>query len=271
MGFPIFELGRQSRNYHLNSVDRLFVCSQWAKNIILERTRHTDETVRVVPLGVDLDIFKPAPPNNESTTIFFNCGKWEVRKGHPVLANAFNKAFTESDNVELWMMCENPFLSPDQAKQWKNLFKHSPLGHKIRFIPRVKTHKEVYNIMSSVDCGVFPSRGEGWNLELLEMMACGKQVIATNYSAHTEFCNDNNTRLIDIDSLEMAFDGVWFDGEKGSWASFTQNSYDQLISHLRATHEDKQSGKSLVNINGIETAQAFNWGNTTKEVLHNVS
>ena len=49
------------------------------------------------------------------------------------------------------------------------------------------------------DCGLFPARAEGWNLELLEMMACGKQVIATNYSAHTEFCTKENSILIESD------------------------------------------------------------------------
>ena len=76
------------------------------------------------------------------------------------------------------------------------MYKGSGLGNKIRMIPRQKTQNDVYNIMIQTDCGVFPARAEGWNLELLEMMACGKQVIATNYSAHTEFCNPDNCRLI---------------------------------------------------------------------------
>ena len=74
------------------------------------------------------------------------------------------------------------------------------IGHKVRFIDRVGTHQEVYNIMSRVDCGVFPSRAEGWNLELLELMACGKHVITTDYSAHTEFCTEENAMLIPINN-----------------------------------------------------------------------
>ena len=52
--------------------------------------------------------------------------------------------------------------------------------------------------MSQVDCGVFPSRAEGRNLELLEMMSAGKHVITTDYSAHTEFCTKDNAGLVPI-------------------------------------------------------------------------
>ena len=272
IGFPIFELDNFSEleKHHLKSVDRLFVCSNWAKEVIVNSVGINTDDVRVVPLGVDLDIFKPAQPSSSKTTVFFNCGKWEIRKGHDILSEVFNEAFTEIDDVELWMMCDNPFLQKEQAEKWKNSYRHLKLGHKVRFINRVETHQEVYNIMSRVDCGVFPARAEGWNLELLELMACGKQVITTNYSAHTEFCNQQNAKLINVDKLEPAYDGVWFDGTKGNWASFDKTTKDNLISHMKAIHEDKQNGRLDTNHNGIKTAQAFTWENTTKEVLNNV-
>lgn len=272
IGFPIFELDNFSdlEKHHLRSVDRLFVCSQWAKDVIVNSVGCKEENVRVVPLGVDTEIFKPSPLSTNSTTVFFNCGKWELRKGHDILPEIFNAAFTEVDDVELWMMCDNPFLQKEQTEKWKNTFRDSKLGHKVRFINRVETHQEVYNIMSRVDCGIFPARAEGWNLELLELMACGKQVISTNYSAHTEFCNEHNARLVNVDKLEPANDGVWFDGTKGNWASFDTTTKDNLISHMKAIHEDKQNGRLDLNHTGIQTAQAFTWENTTKEVLYNV-
>ena len=272
IGFPIFELDAFDKveRHQLETLDRVFVCSHWAKDIVLDQTSFSEDQVRVVPLGVDLETFKPAPANESKTTIFFNCGKWEIRKGHDILAKAFSDAFNEDDDVELWMMTENPFLNTEQTKTWQECYVNTKMRHKIKFIPRVQTHKEVYNIMSRTDCGVFPARAEGWNLELLEMMACGKQVITTNYSAHTEFCNSDNARMIDINSFEKAFDGVWFNGEKGNWASFNEESYHQLLSHLKAVHEDKQSGKDITNNNGIKTAQAFTWDNTTREVLKHV-
>ena len=186
-GFPIFEL--TDFNSHefvsLNHCDEIMVCSDWAKGVVLDNLNIDNEQVHVVPLGVDTDVFYPAPLNKRSTTVFFNCGKWEKRKGHDVIVECFNNAFEHTDDVELWMMCDNPFIG-NINNDWSELYKKSKLSSKIRILPRQKTQKDVRDIMALSDCGVFPSRAEGWNLELLEMMAIGKQVITTNYSAHTQ-------------------------------------------------------------------------------------
>lgn len=269
IGFPIFELTEftEEEKLSMKHCDKLFVCSKWAKDIILNQMPETffsEKLVHVVPLGVDTEIFKPEV-SKRSKTIFFNCGKWEKRKGHDVLLECFNRAFKNDDNVELWMMCHNPFIG-QHNQGWEKLYKNSPLGNKIRIIPRQNTHQDVYNIMKQTDCGVFPARAEGWNLELLEMMACGKDVIATNYSAHTEFCNKDNSFLIDIDSLEPAHDGVFFTGNHGSWASFNDNSKDQLIEHMRTIHAVKKHMPP--NNAGIETANKFTWKNSAQELLN---
>jgi glycosyltransferase involved in cell wall biosynthesis len=119
--------------------------------------------------------------------------------------------------------------------------------------------------MKSSTCGVFPSRAEGWNLELLEMMSCGKPVIATDYSAHTEFCNDDNSLLIDIDSLEPASDGKWFNGELGEWASLEGDPFDSLVEHLRTVYKRWQDG-SVENAAGIQTAIDFSWNETARKI-----
>lgn len=267
IGFPVFELTEfnEEEIRSLHHCDKIFVCSRWAKNVVVDQTKFTPEDVHVVPLGVDVDIFQPGL-SKRPVTIFFNCGKWEKRKGHDVLLKCFNDAFTQSDDVELWMMCDNPFIG-EQNNDWQQLYKNSPLGDKIRIIPRQSTHRDVYSIMLQSDCGVFPARAEGWNLELLEMMACGKQVITTNYSAHTEFCNTDNSHLIDIENLETAYDGVFFSGSHGKWAQLSANQEEQLVSHLRAIHANKQSGLQL-NSAGVKTANHFSWHNSAQEVIN---
>ena len=278
IGFPIFELDSFTdvEQHSLSSLDKILVCSSWAKSIILKEIDIKEEDVHVVPLGVDKSIFKSQglPTQENSPTVFFNCGKWEVRKGHDILINAFNMAFNQEDNVELWMMCENPFYTPSEQGEWESLYENSPIGaDKIKILKRVETQAEVYNIMSYTDCGVFPSRAEGWNLELLEMMACGKPVITTNYSAHTEFCTKENSMLVSIDELEMAYDVKWFDGKVGSWASLGDKQIEEICSHMRTIHSQKQNGTLKQNLAGIETARSFGWANTSKkivEVLENV-
>ena len=262
VGFPIFELNKftSEEKWSINHNDRIFACSEWAKQIIEDSTKI--ET-KVVPLGVDTEIFVPSE-SSRPQTIFFNCGKWEIRKGHDILVDCFNSTFDLHDNVELWMMCDNPFYPEEQQQEWISLYKNSKLGDKIRVIPRQKNHKDVYDIMKQTDCGVFPSRAEGWNLELLEMMACGKTVIATDYSAHTEFCDKLNCRLIEIDSLELANDGVWFHGQ-GMWASIKDAQMEDIKNHMRDIHSNKQRGELAQNVDGIHTAQLLSWENSAKK------
>ena len=269
IGFPIFELDTFSdlEKHHLSSCDELMVCSQWARNICLDnisakwsdpRYWHQNK-ISVVPLGVDTDIFKPAPVRQGDKTIFFNCGKWEIRKGHDILINAFKKVLEHGEDAELWMMCSNPFNSPEEDARWHQLYNHP----KVKLIPRAETQAEVYNIMSQVDCGVFPSRGEGWNLEILEMMSAGKHVITTNYSAHTEFCTQENCGLVTIKDVEPAFDGKWFFGQ-GSWAKIGPHEEMDLYMKMMKFILDK---KDTVNEAGIETAKKFSWENTANQIL----
>jgi len=278
---PIFELNRFFPNeiHHLKNQDIVFVASHWAGVVLAENGVPYDR-IAYAPFGVDQSIFHPRPKGNGSPTVFFNCGKWEVRKGHDILVEAFNKAFGPNDNVELWMVCQNPVVPEPKRErynaEWNQLYMGSKLGRagKIQLLPRQKSQKDIADLMAAVDCGVFPARGEGWNLELAEMMAMGKHVIATNYAAHTEFCNPSNARLISIDKLEDAHDDTWFfanhpgwQGRPGQWAALEEGQVDQLVHHMREVHRLNQEGKLTENTRGIETFQHFTWENCAREIV----
>ena len=111
IGFPVFELNRFSdvEKHNLSSLDQILVCSKWAKSVVKKEIPGAD--VCVAPLGVDRSIFSHTENKSPKKTVFLNIGKWEIRKGHDILVEAFNEAFTDNDNVELWMMNHNPEIS----------------------------------------------------------------------------------------------------------------------------------------------------------------
>jgi glycosyltransferase involved in cell wall biosynthesis len=263
IGFPIFELDMftEKEEHHLKSCDEIFVCSKWAQSMAYQQGV---DVVKVVPLGVDSDIFYPQL-SKRKPTIFLNAGKWEVRKGHDILIKAFRAAFPSETNVELWMMCDNPFLNDEQVQYWKNLYNDS----RVRFIPRVETDEQVADIMRQADCGVFPSRAEGWNLEALEMLSCGKQVIATDYSAHTEFLTRDNAQLLPITEVEPAEDGIWFH-KQGNWGKIDGGTMFELIQHMKEFHYHKQHTGLALNTQGIETAEKFSWTNTASTIVEHL-
>jgi hypothetical protein len=99
------------------------------------------------------------------------------------------------------------------------------------------------------------------------MMSCGKHVITTDYSAHTEFCNSNNSLLIPIKETETAYDGKWFHGQ-GNWARLDDNAIGYAIKHMSHIHHLNMNNDLSPNEFGIKTAQEFSWKNTGRKILN---
>lgn len=255
IGFPIFELDRfhPVELEHLRAQDRLLVCSDWARTVI-RGNGITDIPIDVVPLGVDRSVFhEHVPPASRSEdTVFMQIGKIEPRKGQLDLLRAFEAAFTPKDAVRLVLHCHNPFLKPDALATLVEPFRRSPMASRIELhLNPLPTQHDIARAMQRADCGVFCARAEGWNLEALEMLSVGKWIIATDYSAHTEFLTPQNALLVDIDRLEAQ--------RVGHWAAFGARQQDQLVAHLRDVHTRRQEGPLVLNTAGITTATHFSW------------
>ena len=264
LGFPFFEINKfdEVRKHHLASCDDILVASKWAQQIIIDQV--PSARCHVVPLGVDSELFSPSHNTDpQDKFVFFNCGKWEKRKGHDLLLLLFQQAFKNEPDVELWMMCDNPFLPPQETAKWTSAYSNDP---RVRLIGRVQDQRQMVPILNQVNCGIFPSRAEGWNLEILELMSMGKHIIATDYSAHTEYCDDQNSMLVTPLKTEAAHDGVWFDGS-AEWACL-DGVEDQFISHLRDIYSKWKDGKqsSSQNTKGIETASKYSWEACAKNI-----
>lgn len=281
-GFPIFELDdfNEREKWHLSQQDILLCCSNWAKKIL---QKYVDREIFVVPLGVDKSIFNinnsslnehvdqnADYDSNRGVVRFLNIGKIEYRKGHDILVNAFCDAFEPTDNVQLFMSWSNPFLSDEETAEWTKLYKESKLGEKIIFLPWLPDQSNLVKLIGKVNCGIFPSRAEGWNLPALEMLACGKSVIATDYGGHTEFLDSENAELVEIDELEDAFDGKWFFGQ-GKWAQIGDRQYAQLVYHMRQVYNKYRQNPKHINQKGVETADKFSWQNSAEKLVEAIS
>ena len=94
-------------------------------------------------------------------------------------------------------------------------------------------------------------------------MAAGKHVIATDYSAHTEFCTQENCGLVPIEELEPAFDDKWFFGQ-GKWAKIDRHETWDLSMKMMRFILDK---KGTLNDAGIKTAAQFSWDNSASRIV----
>jgi glycosyltransferase involved in cell wall biosynthesis len=256
--FPFFELDTFDKveKKHLSVPDILFATSQWAKDVMIDNG--VSSKIDIVPLGVDMNIFDYKKPKtiHDDKYVFLTIGKWEVRKGHDLLPVLFKKAFKSEKDVELWILAAehtNNYSNEQEVKQWKELYNQP----NIKVIPGVKTHSDVADLIANSDCGIYISRAEGWNLELLETMAMNRPAIATNYSSHTEFCNQENSFLVSITEKELAIDNKAFRGQ-GNWAKIGQKEQDQIIEYMRYCY------KNRINTNkaGLKTAKQYSWKNS---------
>jgi glycosyltransferase involved in cell wall biosynthesis len=266
--FPFFEVDKLTdrEKHHLNYSDFVFVSSGWAKKVL--ENNGVIKPIYIAPLGVDQEIFntKPKIQVEKNNYIFFHIGKWEARKAQDFLIKAFSLSFKPTDNVELWLLPHNPFLKEDDLKMWYNLVQQSPLASKIKIYERLPTQYHVANFIENADCGVFLSRAEGWNNEIVESMAMNKPIIATNYSAHTEYLTDKNSFMVGVDETEPANDGKWFHGF-GNWAKLGQKQLDQTIDIMRYVYNNNIKS----NPEGILTANHYNWENTVDSILKHIN
>lgn len=269
VAFPFFETDTfdDREKHHLSFPDELIVSSKWARDVLKQNNINSPTTV--VPLGVDTTIFNSDSFDIESTKdlpyIFITVGKWERRKSHDIIIELFNRAFEEKDNVELWMITFNPFLSKEKADMWLYMTQNCKLASKVKVFQRLQTHNHVAEVMSYASCGIYISKAEGWNMELLETMAMNKPVIATNYSAHTEYCTPDNSFLIDIKETEQAKDDMWFNGT-GNWAKITKENEEQIVEYMRYVY----SNNIKSNPNGLKTAKELSWNNTANQIIKSI-
>ncbi|WP_309672453.1 glycosyltransferase family 4 protein [Gemmatimonas sp.] len=270
VGFTIFELDRftPAEMSDLQQQDALIVCTEWAKQVCV--ANGVTVPIHVVPLGVDRAVFhervtpKAAAGARSADTVFLQVGKLEPRKGQRELLRAFEAAFTPQDAVQLVLHCYNPFMARSAFDELAAPFRTSPMRDRITVMSReLPTARDVAELMAGADCGVFPVRAEGWNLEALEMLSMGKAVIATDATAHTAFLTAENARLIAIDALEPAMHGA----VPGSWAAWGDAQHEQLVGHLQTVHAARQQGALAPNVAGIATATRLSWESSADALL----
>ena len=85
---------------------------------------------------------------------------------------------------------------------------------------------------------------------------------------YKRICNNlYNAKIIEIDKLEPAEDGIWFH-RQGEWAAIENRQIDQAVEHMRYIHKLKQENGPQINLSGIETASKFSWENTLERIIN---
>jgi glycosyltransferase involved in cell wall biosynthesis len=200
----------------MRAMDHIITYSSFNKRTFLEAG--VKGPISVVPHGVDTDLFKP---NGEGLAAIDNVAKdkfvfgsnfeWSERKNPKCLLTAFYRTFKNKDNVMLVIKTyhQHPLeKSRDTVKAAiANLKAELKVGNDappIMLIFDTLCGEDMARFYRSLDCYVFPTRGEGWNLSVSEAMSSALPTITTNWSAHLDFCDASNSMLVDCKVVPVA-------------------------------------------------------------------
>lgn len=125
--------------------------------------------------------------------VFLHISSGFPRKGVDLLIKAFCSEFSEKDNVALII---KSFKNPhNQIKDFLKKQK-KPIVKSIIYIEEDLSEEELNYLYKISSCVVYPTRGEGFGMPILDAMLKKIPVIVTGYGAHRDFCNEDNCYLI---------------------------------------------------------------------------
>jgi len=248
----------------LKDYDELWVPSEWQKKVTIEQGYNPDK-IKVVPEGVDDKTFFPEkveklPLYKDGRFRFILFGRWDYRKSTKEIIETFLKTFSKNEPVDLIVSIDNSWGEQmDGYKTTEDRLKGYGLDD-----PRIKvvhfpSREDYIKYMKTGHVFVSCVRSEGWNLPLIEAMACGTPSIYSNCSAQLEFAKHKGLP-VKILGTKRAIDN--------SYARYTMSDlvgdyyepdFNDLSRVMRYAYENYESVKEGAIKDSIEIRKNFNW------------
>jgi len=226
--------------------------------------------VRVMPLGVDIDHFHPAVkafPNPAGDFVFLASFEWGERKRADMILKVFNQTFRRTDPVVLVCKVINVNKPTNVGRQIEALgLSHA--GGRIAFLHnREFPYHQLGALYRSADCYVSAGRGEGWDMPLMEAMACGLPSIATDWGAHTEFVHEGISYPLRIRGLLPAdARAPYYKGFR--WSDPDPEHLQHLFRHVAEHREEAvEKGRRAA----AEMAAKWTWGHAARRIAERLS
>jgi autotransporter strand-loop-strand O-heptosyltransferase len=194
IAFNVWESTEQPHEYFnkLKEFDELWVPSKWQKECSVKQG-YPEEKIKVVPEGVDVDTFfpervDPLDEYKDSRFKFLLFGRWDYRKSTKEIIETFIKTFSPEEPVDLVVSIDNMWGEKMDGYKTteERLAAYNLLDPRVKII-NFPSREDYIKFMKTGHVFVSCSRSEGWNLPLIEAMACGTPSIYSNCCAQLEF------------------------------------------------------------------------------------
>ena len=268
IGYNVWESTRYSEQFfqQLLTLDELWVPTQWQKQISIEQGYPANK-IFVIPEGVDGRTFKPTSrPQKKNKFTFIIVGRWDYRKGVKESIEGFLKAFPNNDEVELLLNVENPY-PVDGMNSTEERLKHynleDPRIKILKFLDRKQYIKLLQNANVLISC----ARSEGWNLPLIEALACGTPSIYTKCSGQLEF-TENKGLGVDILGEEPATNNENLSYEHNIPGNFYTPDINDLVKKIKDSYNNYNLWKKWHLQRSKIIREEFSWKNQAKKAYN---
>jgi glycosyltransferase involved in cell wall biosynthesis len=188
--------------------NKTLVTSEYTADVF----RSHDLEVEVIPLGFDSNNFEIINKKyfNDERIVFNLCGKFEKRKHHKKVIQAWAKKYGNNKDYYLQCATYNVFFSEKENEELFDWCLEGRNFFNIEFIPYMPENKGYNDFLNSGDIVIGMSGGEGWGLPEFQSCALGKHAVILNGHGYKSWANEINSVLVEPYGKIDSHDGKFF-------------------------------------------------------------
>ena len=274
IGYNVWESTEQPHEFFekWKEFDQMWVASQWQKQCTIKQGANKDK-VKVVPEGVDVKTFFPEEVNHidydDGRFKFIHFGRWDYRKSTKEIIEAFLSTFSKDEPVDLILSIDNRFGNRiDGFNSTKERLEYWGLVDERLKIKHFPSREDYIKYLKKGHVFLSCSRSEGWNLPLIEAMACGTPSIYSNCSGQLEFAKNKGLPVNIVEERPTTYtkDSKWTMAV--TTAAIPGNYYEPDFEHLKIKMRDAYKNYDAHKLKALEDAKIihkkFNWDEVAK-------
>ena len=265
--FELDSLTATERNT-LNNQDNILVTCKETKRVFEESG--VTSPVIYCPLGFDKKHFYPINKTvyPDKRCVFSLFGKFEKRKGHQKVIQAWIKRFGKNRNYMLHAHIYNPFWrnGPQDYAAVQQMLTNGDRPFNVAFQPFVGTLTDFNDCLNAASIVIDMSGGEGFSLPSFHALAIGKHGVIHNCSAMSDWATNKNAVLVPSSGQIEAYDGVFFkpgmEYNQGNIYDFDTDAFIDACEKAEARWLSNP-----VNKEGLKLQKEFTWEKTVDTIL----
>jgi glycosyltransferase involved in cell wall biosynthesis len=242
IGFLLWELPRIPDAWFegIKLLDEVWTPSRYISDIF--RSQLTIP-VRTIPYGIPCKLtvrenreFFGLDRSRFYFLVMYDIASVMERKNPRGAIEAFIRAFAPNDErVGIVVKINNSSYAPNELASLKLMLSAYPSA---RFIEKTLVREEVDSLIFSCDTVISLHRSEGFGLVLAEAMSFSKPIIATNWSANTEFMDESNSCPVSYKLVPLEKDYRHYRAEQGNY--WAEPDLDHAAALMRRLVDDSE-------------------------------